>query len=306
MPWFSWLRRKSSTSTSPEPASGSRPIYLEGRESVKTGESHYLVPHGSREVHRLDMQHAALHEHFGTHHFAPVQQPGRILDVACGTGRWAKDTKERFPNASVTGIDITVPIDIQEQHVPTEYTFIQGNVLEPLPFPDASFDYVHMRAMFSALPVTKWPEVVRELVRVTAPGGWVELVEGGLPRNGGPALAQGGAWFNQLLSARGIDPTYARNIGTLLEAAGTTNTSMREEVLPIGPHGGKVGQMLAMDMVSASQLAIPALAQGLRLDQREVEANTKATEEEFFGNTYQTEIPIYIAYGQRPLAQAPV
>lgn len=47
-----------------------------------------------------------------------------------------------FPNAQFYGIDIYTmyPSDIK----PPNVHFIQGNVLEGLPYDDATFDFVHM------------------------------------------------------------------------------------------------------------------------------------------------------------------
>lgn len=52
--------------------------------------------------------------------------------------------------------------------------------LKGLPFPDQQFDYVHQRLLVAAIPAANWPEVIHELVRVTRPGGWVELLEVGV------------------------------------------------------------------------------------------------------------------------------
>jgi len=56
--------------------------------------------------------------------------------------------------------------------------FVRANLLQGLPFADDRFDFVHQRALAWAVPVRSWPVLVQDLVRVAAPGGWVELVEG--------------------------------------------------------------------------------------------------------------------------------
>lgn len=298
MRWFSWWRRKAVVAEAVVPTA--RPVYIPGRETVLTGESHYLVPNDLSETNRLDLQHYAMREQFGTNVFAPVQAPQRILDVASGTGRWAKEIAAQFPQAQVTGVDVSVPLEIQEKGQPTEYTFVQANALEPLPFPDASFDYVHMRFMFTAMPAQKWPEVVRELVRVTAPSGWVELVEGYLPSEGGPALAQYNTWAQQLFQGRGIDVTLGRRVGTFLAEAGLASVTQRDEALPMGSYGGRIGQIVGMDIFTGLRAVAPALVQGLGLDQRAIEEVINQADADVYSDRYHCILPIYIAWGQRP------
>jgi SAM-dependent methyltransferase len=61
--------------------------------------------------------------------------------------------------------------------VPPTCVFVRANVLEGLPFPDGQFTYTHQRLLVAAIPARSWPGVVQELVRVTRPGGWIELLE---------------------------------------------------------------------------------------------------------------------------------
>ncbi len=272
-----------------------------GVTAVLSGESHYVLPNDLQETNRLDLQHVAMLEYFGTNIFAPIQAPARILDIASGTGRWAKEVAAQFPTAQITGIDVSIPLEIQEKGQSSKYTFQQANVLDPLPFADGSFDYVHMRFVFSAIPALKWPEVIRELVRITAPQGWVELVEAYTPIEGGPALAQIESWATQLLATRGIDITFGRQVGTLLRDAGLTSISERSDALPMGPYGAKVGQIVGLDMFTAFRNAMPAYEQALGIDRRAVQATIDQADADVYGNQYRAIFPIYIAFGQRPL-----
>src|SRR5215469_5661748 len=129
----------------------------------ESSEIAYMLPRHQTEIDRLDVQHYAL-------------RAASILDVGSGTGQWAYDLCAQFPRAIVYGLDL-VPGKTRER--PANYRYVKANVLQGLPFADGSFDFVHQRLMVTALPVATWPDVVRDLLRVTRPGGWVELVEGG-------------------------------------------------------------------------------------------------------------------------------
>lgn len=37
---------------------------------------------------------------------APIQDPKRILDIGTGTGEWAIDVADKYPDASVHGVDL--------------------------------------------------------------------------------------------------------------------------------------------------------------------------------------------------------
>src|SRR5262249_48377112 len=175
----------------------------------------------------------------------PLRAPASILDVGCGTGLWAREMAQVFPQARVVGLDVTSP-RLDEQSGggirldlrPPNYGFVAGNVLEGLPVPDASFDFVHMRLLVLALPHDRWPFVVSELVRVARPGGWVESVEATTLEYGGPAMDLLMSWIVAMLARRGINFSDGAAVGELLGNAGLANIATRAVQLPVGTDGG--------------------------------------------------------------------
>jgi ubiquinone/menaquinone biosynthesis C-methylase UbiE len=88
-------------------------------------------------------------------------QPKRILEIGTGTGSGAAVLKQRFPNAEITGVDLS------PEMVRIAQAKVEGVTFEPadasrLPFPDASFDLVAQNNV---------PVYFSELDRVLAPGG---------------------------------------------------------------------------------------------------------------------------------------
>ncbi|WP_376797125.1 class I SAM-dependent methyltransferase [Thermogemmatispora sp.] len=137
----------------------------------------YLLPKDPLEDQRLNYQHHALYRTLSNHYLAPLS-PERlctILDVGTGTGIRALEMQALFPHAIVVGVDVSLAS--LPQPVPPTCVFVRANVLEGLPFPDSQFCYTHQRLLVAAIPAQAWPGVVRELVRVTRPGGWIELLE---------------------------------------------------------------------------------------------------------------------------------
>lgn len=181
----------------------------------------------------LDFQHFVLKRQLGAIHQAPLRQPRRILDVGCGTGRWAAEIAAEFPGAEVVGLDLAPPRDVAAMLSPlgplaAHVSFVEADLLLGLPFPDASFDFTHMRLMYSELPAQSWPQVVRELVRVTRPGGWVECMEPAAePFDPTPAFGTIMAWSVELCRRKGLDANVGPRLTYLLEAAGLTHVSER-------------------------------------------------------------------------------
>ena len=131
------------------------------------------MPRDLEETNRLDFQHYLLRHALQRNFVAPIgETPRDILDVGTGTGRWAREMALQFPHASVVGVDVNPPPIDQaaaagqgEVMRPPNYAFVPGNILEQLPCPDSSFDFVHMRLLVSAIPHERWRGVVGELVQ---------------------------------------------------------------------------------------------------------------------------------------------
>jgi ubiquinone/menaquinone biosynthesis C-methylase UbiE len=101
----------------------------------------------------------------------------KVIDVGCGSsGTWLLQLSEDYPLAKFVGLDKVskFPKDFSQSNL----QFTQGDILEGLPFEDNSFDFVHMRFAIMEFTEEQWEEkVVKELVRVCKPGGWVEFLE---------------------------------------------------------------------------------------------------------------------------------
>ncbi|GCE07456.1 class I SAM-dependent methyltransferase [Dictyobacter aurantiacus] len=261
----------------------------------------YLLPKDLGEVNRLDFQHYMLRYAMRSNHLAPLQQPKSILDVACGTGRWAQEMAAEFPQAQVCGLDLQVPGQDTGHKVafPANCSFVQGNVMEGLPFPTASFDYVHQRLLTVALPAAQWPLLLHELVRVTKPGGWIELVEVDLEMlPAGPAMAQLYQWALLACKQRGIDPTISRNLVGLLTHAGARYCQGRVIDIPVGKWGGRLGQMNLTDMnaiAGAMRSFITQLAHISPQDYDEAIAHSQREYEQM-----HTRVNFYAIVGQHP------
>jgi SAM-dependent methyltransferase len=204
----------------------------------------YMIPRHPTERDRLDVQHYALLDHIGANYLAPIGQPARVLDVGCGTGQWAYDVCAQFPDALVVGYDV----EPSKPDRPENFSLVVGNLLRGLPFGNGQFDFVHQRLMVTAVPMHWWPAVVADLVRVTRPGGWIQLVEGGSEVEPiGSATKRLFQLASRLAAAFGLDSTgnVALSLDDRLRMAGVRNVRRRNVAIPIGAWGGHTGSQMA-------------------------------------------------------------
>ncbi len=264
------------------------------------------VPSNLSEIRRLDIQHFFLRKRLGGNYLVPLTAPRAILDVACGTGRWAMEMAVRFPEAQVVGFDLLPPTPIASlgagiEVIPPNVTFLGADARQPLPFADGAFDYVHLRLLYGALPAASWEPLLREVVRVTRPGGWVESLEA-LPfrtrqRNG---MAQIIAWFTEVLRMRGHDPLIAVKLPGMLRAAGLRDVTQRE-VSESQRIDGEIEQIRQSGVFLIESLRGPVVAFGLDSAIKFDEVATQARHE-LLGNGSQNGFNTYVAYGQKPQA----
>ncbi len=72
-------------------------VFENNRRYHKFKEGRYLLPNDEPEQEREDMKHAMiLHVCDGQLHYAPLQNPQKVLDIGTGTGAWAIDSMPPF------------------------------------------------------------------------------------------------------------------------------------------------------------------------------------------------------------------
>ena len=107
--------------------------------------------------------------------------PRRILDLGCGTGSTTLMLKQAFPEAQVTGLDLSPYMLVMADHKATtaglNIQWCHGNA-EETGFPDASFEVVTASLLFHETPPTATKSILRECFRLLTPGGEVLILDG--------------------------------------------------------------------------------------------------------------------------------
>ena len=118
-----------------------------GRRYHAFKEGAYFMPNDDAEQDRMDMQHRAMFLAAGGQLlYAPVENPRRILDLGTGTGIWAIDMADKYPEARINGVDLS---PIQPSYIPANVKFEVDDVEDDWTWPENHFDVIYSQFMLS-------------------------------------------------------------------------------------------------------------------------------------------------------------
>ena len=107
------------------------------------------------------------------------QRAMRLLDIACGTGRFLSFVKDNYPRLDVTGLDLSPAYLDEARRNLAQWRgvdILRANA-ESLPFDDGSQDIVTSIFLFHELPPKVRVQVAGEIGRVLKPGGLCVIVD---------------------------------------------------------------------------------------------------------------------------------
>lgn len=152
---------------------------------------------------------------------APVKV---ALDLACGTGLYAREMARRYPAATVLGIDISPGMLTRAQKLAqiaglTHLHFLRGDIHQ-IPVADASVDHINCCAALHLFP--DLPLILKEIRRVLRPGG-VFTAMTVFQRPLGPYSFQ--AFLQRFLTFKFFEP---EQLAAELETVGLTQFKMTQ------------------------------------------------------------------------------
>ncbi|ETI26888.1 hypothetical protein G647_09987 [Cladophialophora carrionii CBS 160.54] len=105
-----------------------------------------------------------------------------IADVACGNAIWAMDMALEYPQAHITGIDISPQQFPPRFTWPEKVTLEMQDIFQPMPERFIGrFDIVHCRLIMAAVYGQNKDWVMQNIVRLLKPGGYIQWTDATVP-----------------------------------------------------------------------------------------------------------------------------
>ncbi|KAF6816530.1 methyltransferase domain-containing protein [Colletotrichum sojae] len=200
-------------------------------------EGRYHFPNDDPEQEREFMKHVVMTHLLGNKlHRAPLVNPQQVLDIGTGTGVWAIDMGDEYPEAAVTGIDLS---PIWPDWVPPNVKFVVDDAEAEWYHERDSFDFIRLGNM--APSIHDWPALLASAYKTLKPGGWIELQEmrwvygcddGTMPPDFTPVKMV--ANIKEGLAQFGVDMNAAEQNPERVEAAGFGNVVHQVRKVPVG------------------------------------------------------------------------
>ncbi|KAF9875223.1 putative phosphoethanolamine N-methyltransferase [Colletotrichum karsti] len=139
------------------------------------GSGALLMPNDESERARLEIQHQLFKlclEGNLTATKLPRDQPLSILDIGSGTGNWAVEMAQQYPQAKIMGVDISAAL--LPTNVPPNVLFEVEDATDLWDREKDSLDFVHMRNLVGG-GVPEWKPLFQQVYEHLKPGGTVEF-----------------------------------------------------------------------------------------------------------------------------------
>jgi len=210
--------------------------FQHGRRYHAYEDGNYHFPNDEQESDRMDIAHRMMKCALGDKLFtAPLKDPKRILDIGTGTGIWAMEMGEKFPDSDVLGNDLS---PIQPRWVPPNVHFEVDDVEKEWTY-SRKFDFIHVRGLYGALK--DWPRLVKLVFEFLEPGGYCEFYDLDLEMQTIDGSLAPDSPFKQFNSAyiaaareNGTDPCPGRSLEKWVKEAGFQDVVATKIPLPMG------------------------------------------------------------------------
>ncbi|KAG6867964.1 hypothetical protein C0993_008969 [Termitomyces sp. T159_Od127] len=175
-----------------------------------------------RVVTRLDELHMGIQAYLkGALAFTDIKDPKAILDVGAGSGAWAIQAAQQYPEATVIAADLS---PLPTRPLPHNLAYQALDVLQPYPWGANTFDIIHMRLLLFHIPHREIDSILKRTINLLKPNGWLLIEDSGRhtghENSPGPAQSIVESMFIQMLHAKGLDPLLSEGLSKLLKETG--------------------------------------------------------------------------------------
>ncbi|TQN64814.1 Secondary metabolism regulator LAE1 [Colletotrichum shisoi] len=268
----------------------------------------YQFPNDEREMGRLDLNHSLIARTIGKLFLAPVEQDKthRILDVGTGTGIWAIEVGDEFPNAEVVGIDLSA---IQPAFVPPNVRF-EIDDAESSWVGDAKYDFVFSR--YLALSIADWPKLVRNIHTTLNADGWAEFQDYSLLFDSDDGSLTDDhetmKWEkkgNEIAGMIGRDFNPGPKLYDWVKGAGFRNVVHKHYKIPIGPwakepHYKDIGMINLIQLLDGLEaFTLKPFCSVLGWTTEEVRVLLAQVRKEMKSGVFHAHLNYHVVYGQK-------
>ncbi|KAF2458093.1 S-adenosyl-L-methionine-dependent methyltransferase [Lineolata rhizophorae] len=212
--------------------------YENGRRYHAYRAGQYYLPNDEDEQDRLDLVHHVFRLTLGGGLCATeLENPQRILDVGTGTGIWAIEMGDEFPESEIIGTDLS---PIQPPWAPPNVRFETDDARQEWTFPPDFFDFIHVRCMGGS--ILNWPEFLERCYKHLKPGGKLEVSEartnlwsgdGPLPQDS--FTAKWLSEFNRIVNSLGLEFDISPALPGFLDSLPFAQVKKMDKQVPITP-----------------------------------------------------------------------
>ncbi|KAF1991871.1 S-adenosyl-L-methionine-dependent methyltransferase [Aulographum hederae CBS 113979] len=276
-------------------------------------DTQYLLPNDEPELDRLDLQHQLFCMTLdGSLHAAPLSPDIQTaLDVGTGTGIWAIDFADKYPSASVIGMDLS---PVQPAYVPPNLTFYieDAEADGPWSFDSGSFDYIHGRMII--VGIKAWPAFFARAFDALKPGGWLEIQDLQFPfrcddGSAGPE-SPFMKWSDHMMAgaaAVGVDLCAGARFEEWLKEAGFVDVAVQRFAWPVGrwPRDEKMkewGMWCQMNFLEGVHgFTMGFVSRGLKWSKEEIEVFLADVRKQVKNVSSHIYIPIFFFMARKPM-----
>ncbi|EOD44847.1 putative tam domain methyltransferase protein [Neofusicoccum parvum UCRNP2] len=285
--------------------------YENGRRYHGFREGNYFLPNDEKEQDRLDLfHHISTLVLDGKLFNAPLENSRlqRALDIGTGTGIWAVDFADDYPECEVVGTDLS---PIQPSWVPPNCRFLVDDV-EAEWAESKPYDFIHIRTLSGS--ITDWPRLFQQAYNNLSPGGWIEMqefeVRYGCDDDSYPAKAPNVHNYMKLLRESsekfGKRMDIARDQQQWIKDAGFINVKEDLYKAPLSPWAkgrrlkeiGKYNLIHVLDAIEAYSIAL--FTRVLNYSAEEVQVMLAKMREEYKNPELHIYWIYHVTYGQKP------
>ncbi|KAH8651931.1 S-adenosyl-L-methionine-dependent methyltransferase [Tricladium varicosporioides] len=270
----------------------------------------YHFPNDPTETDRLDFQFEILKYCFkGQNYFAPLSEPKFILDIGTGTGQWAIEMGDEFPDAKVEATDLS---PIQPRSVPENVHFFVDDASEDdWVLPAHHYDYIHTRVLLGCF--TDFRDILRKAFYYLKPGGYMESQEilptGSCDDGTMPADWPFLDWMkhsNEAAMESGRPLIIAHKLKRWYEAVGFVDVQEKVFKLPLNPwpkdkHLKTLGEMYEHNWLSGLQgFTMAPFSRILNWNKNEIEVYLVNVRKGISDRRVHAYNKVYVVWGRKP------